>query len=785
MSENEFLNALKEEMPDDFGRSLLAQLKAEEKSKMKPLPATIWTVAAACLVTVLVTFVLFVSRMPNGAPLSTMQEAWQMREPITPENINLLEPLLTIGYGQAEAIALSPDNNTLAVGTSLGLYLHDAHNLAAEPVFLGMPSDFETSLAAPYHRIVRYIGYTEDGRLFTLLAKSEEITLYEWDEASKSFLDRFTLGQPWLIPQVVRINGDGTRLLLGTCSMENGMYGDFCQTHSLARIQLVDLLNGEDVFFRIPRRMSNAIATVNPDWTKIAFEEESRIKLYDLASGETQDLLLIGNAEGNRDQVMDSDEMHSLHFSPDGSKIGILDATTSPMDWWELSELEAEPRTVGQYGTSMYFGDGVYYPNRPVPALNPVTEQYLFASDIGLVIYDFGANRPSALIPSDSRPRDYQVSSDGQSLYTLDQTGLIRVWDWDDAAQTDMSLRYGIGSNYEFSISADGNLFSGGGRGLGFVYDISSATIQQTALSTAENSYLASDLVTVSPDGRYIAFSQNSELWVYDRHDESMQRISTTVYPSFMAFRPDGALLVFSYFEGELVRARLFTAEVLDTGVLPASSRVEAVESIPMTSLVLSPDGSKILASHCTNPDVYTTGICENRSLRVFDTYTWEEIRELPASLSNGGDLASYGISSDSQWLFLSYCGDEVDYTWLCEEENSVIKVWNFNELASSAEARISIEGLHPDFLNLMNIIPYADGSFLIDSWQYILDEETTGDFVPTAIFWELEANGDYRELRRIPMESVSFAPDGSYFLTSKDGLIELWGVPANIASGN
>ena len=78
-------------------------------------------------------------------------------EAITSENVNRLEEIEVIGRGTFLTADISPDGNTLAVGTRAGVWLYDFHNLAAEPYYLNYGSGF----LVQYNASGRYlqVGY--------------------------------------------------------------------------------------------------------------------------------------------------------------------------------------------------------------------------------------------------------------------------------------------------------------------------------------------------------------------------------------------------------------------------------------------------------------------------------------------------------------------------------------------------------------------------------------------------------------------------------------------------
>jgi|GEM_PF-3883150 len=51
------------------------------------------------------------------------------REPITPDNVDQIQQLAMWGRGIAKHATFSPDGQTLAIGTTAGVWLHDAKTL--------------------------------------------------------------------------------------------------------------------------------------------------------------------------------------------------------------------------------------------------------------------------------------------------------------------------------------------------------------------------------------------------------------------------------------------------------------------------------------------------------------------------------------------------------------------------------------------------------------------------------------------------------------------------------
>jgi WD40 repeat protein len=90
------------------------------------------------------------------------------RPPITAENVEQLEQLAMLGRGWVRVVAWSPDGETLAVGSSGGIWLYSAENLGATPRLL------EGHMATIYS-----VAWSLDGTL--LASGSGDGTVRIWD----------------------------------------------------------------------------------------------------------------------------------------------------------------------------------------------------------------------------------------------------------------------------------------------------------------------------------------------------------------------------------------------------------------------------------------------------------------------------------------------------------------------------------------------------------------------------------------------------------------------------
>jgi WD40 repeat protein len=166
----------------------------------------------------------------------------------------------------------------------------------------------------------------------------------------------------------------------------------------------------------------------------------------------------------------------------------------------------------------------------------------------------------------------------------------------------------------------------------------------------------------------------------------------------------------------------------------------------------------------------------------MFDTTTWEKIAGLETSYGESGMFYEWGISSDSKWLIFSYCGNEANFG--CASQRNVLEIFNLQDLSPQSEPILRLEDMPTDYWGVFNLIPYADGSFILTVFNYEASEDGSA-IMPFTTFWHVQANGDYEELLRIKRGGVTMSPDGTYFLAGRNGQVELWGVPASITRGD
>jgi WD40 repeat protein len=209
-------------------------------------------------------------------------------EPITTENAARLQELTVIGRGEFASVDLSPDGNTLAVGTTAGVWFYDFNDLSAEPTYLytgvGFNSDVRFDITGKYLQVVTYLPDVGNG------------TSTLW-EISEDFKQSKVLGEG-------KVSVDRRYLL---------------QPDSA----LIDAITGQQLQFEIPKREDAVLPfegdfAISPSTKLVAIVKSNTgagnrraIALHDLHS--TQVLATLSLLEESN-----SLQLGSLAFTPDG-----------------------------------------------------------------------------------------------------------------------------------------------------------------------------------------------------------------------------------------------------------------------------------------------------------------------------------------------------------------------------------------------------------------------------------------------------------------------------------
>jgi len=185
-------------------------------------------------------------------------------EIILPENIDRMGALAAWGNGRANTIVLSPDGNTLAVGTGIGAFLYDSVNFG-----------YITSLPTPFP--VQSIAFSPDNLSIALGQSQGRIDVYELER--ETLVARLTVsGVPFSNPHRVRVlfSGGGAYLTYMT-EINNSLYINRWSTASWRAVGAFRLDSGLVTYVN---PSADLVGIINPSQLtlqSLGFSEESRL----------------------------------------------------------------------------------------------------------------------------------------------------------------------------------------------------------------------------------------------------------------------------------------------------------------------------------------------------------------------------------------------------------------------------------------------------------------------------------------------------------------------------
>lgn len=313
-------------------------------------------------------------------------------------NFNMvdLSPMTTIGVGKVQTMTLSPDDSQVAIGTSIStVHLYDTSDLTAEPTLIenvgrGAVTDLAYSPDGSQLVVTNYSGTVH----MIDLATSDII----WEVTPERTSSSSLLDDLSIIPAQVTYSPDGTLVAVGYDDYGSVTLFD-ASTGDEAR-----LLEGRTAYTNLPH------LTFNSDGSQLfASHGNQDIEVFDVATGE-----LINRLEDYR-------PIYALDINADDSLLATVTRTDNGAT--VVSMLNTSDFSVSSEVLFDNFGDALLFA--------PDENFLITARDSGQIrivrVVDITNETLLAQFPTRRHVNDLALSSDGNTLYITDESGLYVI----------------------------------------------------------------------------------------------------------------------------------------------------------------------------------------------------------------------------------------------------------------------------------------------------------------------------------------------------------------------
>jgi len=474
---------------------------------------------------------------------------------------DLTETMLSFSDSSLTCVAILPDGNTLAAGSSDGMiYLLDAET--GDPVRkIDGHSDY-----------VRDVAFSYDGRILASLGAGGDLRL--WDVASGDVLPILD-GQ---VSNLWSIAFSPKSLVLATGSNVGDRSSSLWDPDNTytdpggdGAVRLWDISSGELLHTLWGDGFSSIRSVAfSPDGATLAAGSEGAIRLYDVASGAilspleghttfvnhvvfSPDGIILASYDGYGGiriwDVRSGATIHQLQaksgnltFSPDGGTLvsggGSGEVNIWDVDSWELMD------TLNWQASDVRSVD--FSPDGSVLASGGKDGLvYLWDVRSAKILHTLSSNLESA--------RNVLFTPDGKSLAAKDWQGRIDLWDVGSG-----NLARSLEANVGMAISPEGRTVASGVEGIIYLRDISTDAILQTfEWQTNTLEWQTADVVSLdfSPDGKTLASGGKYgpiRLWDVESGEflRTFEGHQNSVH--FLAFSPDGSKLASASEDGTL-----------------------------------------------------------------------------------------------------------------------------------------------------------------------------------------------------------------------------------------
>lgn len=503
-------------------------------------------------------------------------------EPITSASADRVSELARLGRGVPVAIKFSPNGETLAVATSLGVWLYEAHNLSAAPRVLVNEENIgvadlvfspdETMLAAFGTEIrvwdiqtgeqrpivgegIKWIADVGYGAESTCVGTNGGLQCLRWLGDRNSDADVPTMVPPEQQEMLTALNNYGESVTFSPNGSQLAIWG------SNHPVRLLNLVTGQQHNGPVGSMGPAAFA---PNGLQMATRSrDGAIWVLDTASA-TQQLVLPG----------DFDHETVLDFNPDGTLLAI--STASNVTLWDMATGNQRIVLDGGAGELAFSPDGI---------------QLATGSTNGsLLMWDVASGEMIDIVAEHMTwVTTLGLNASGTHLVTGSSDHTVRLWELLNGSGAILTEEYsidGYDQYYQVVFSPEGS-FVATHTGDGHVALISTPDgASHTTLGQSTYYGLA-----FSPDGTFLAFSDIDGIRMFDVANGQTQfvlpagRVDTGVP---LVLSPDGSLLATANYNSDYGG---YIAQVWN--IASGEQYVQKVnDGQGISSLAFSPDNS-------------------------------------------------------------------------------------------------------------------------------------------------------------------------------------------------
>ncbi|RKU27976.1 hypothetical protein C6497_10400 [Candidatus Poribacteria bacterium] len=484
-----------------------------------------------------------------------------------------------IGKGWIDEIEYSPDGTLLAVVSSIGIWLYDAH------------TGQELDLLIRHSVQVQSVAFSPDGK--TLVSANSDSTIHLWDTQTHTLRTTFK-GHTKSVLSVV-FSSDGKTLASG--SKDN-------------TICLWDVHTGK--LQKTLKGHTNAVLSVmfDPKGDVLASGgKDNTLRLWDVETGTLKETNLVESAE-----------ISGMRFSPDGNTLATWDWSTIHL--WDVGTGVIDKTLKGHERDIVYD-----------IAFNPDGKTLASAMDNDTIrLWQIHTGELHRILMG-HKDLVYNVafSPDGKTLTSGGYDGTLRWWDLETGECRNTRSGHNSGA-IDVSYSPDGKILASE-MGNGTVSLLKAQTgITLHTLEVLHTDYASINSVSFSPDGKILAgggYDRIIHLWDV----ETGERKNTYKVPdiiSSVTFSSDGKILASASWDNNTIR-------LWDTETGTIRHTFEGHTDV-VNSVVFSPDGNT-LVSGSTDKAIRIWNI-QTGELRKTLTGHTDEVTSI-AFNSNGKTIAS------------------------------------------------------------------------------------------------------------------------------------------------